>query len=662
MKKNNKGCLIGIIIAAAVMFFIAAVIVIGVVIFGGDESDVKNVNLNIPNLREHYTQLTGNDTATVMVYVIGSDLESDGGCASEDISEMLSAELGENVNVIIQTGGASEWTNPMISSDTCQRFSIDGNNLTPVADIGLVNMAEPSTLTDFISWAAGYKPANRYELIFWDHGGGTAVGYGVDENFPDSCLELSDIAQAIGASGVKFDFVGFDACLMGTVETAYMLEPYADYLIASEETEPGSGWYYTNWLTKLSENSSMDTVELAKIIIDDFVEGPDVSFFDTNTLSVIELREIPYLYEKLCGFMRNSTNVLTSDFDKISNARANAKDFGDGGFEQIDILDYVKKSGIDGAEDLQNAVLSAVKYSNSNTVNANGLAMYFPYDVPEYYEQMLAELEKIGYGGDCTGFFSQFINIMVGGQTNMQSSPNSAPSETDYSSYSWYDEESTSDIDYSESNYGEKELIDKGDYYALHMSESEWDKITYAELWLYIDDGEGYIDFGTDNMYEFDDDGDLKVDFDYTWVALNSQPVPFFAEYENKTDDGSWCTYGYVPALLNGEDMIDIMVYWDNNHTDGYVAGYRYSDDDMTPAGKGWKQFKNGDKIEYVCDYYTYDGEYDDWYIWSEPLVYNGNIAVSYENIGDVDTNICFMLKDVYNNSFFTESVELSIG
>ncbi|MCR5235609.1 MAG: hypothetical protein K6E34_00220 [Lachnospiraceae bacterium] len=36
-----------------------------------------------------------------------------------------------------------------------------------------------------------------------------------------------------------FDFIGFDACLMATVETAYMLSPYADYMIASEEFEPG---------------------------------------------------------------------------------------------------------------------------------------------------------------------------------------------------------------------------------------------------------------------------------------------------------------------------------------------------------------------------------------------------------------------------------------
>lgn len=49
---------------------------------------------------------------------------------------------------------------------------------------------------------------------------------------------------------------------MGTIETAYMLEPYADYLVASEEYEPGTGWYYSEWLKNLSDNMSMPTVEI----------------------------------------------------------------------------------------------------------------------------------------------------------------------------------------------------------------------------------------------------------------------------------------------------------------------------------------------------------------------------------------------------------------
>ena len=41
-------------------------------------------------------------------YLCGSDLESWYGCATEDLEEMLAVDLPENVQVIIQTGGALE--------------------------------------------------------------------------------------------------------------------------------------------------------------------------------------------------------------------------------------------------------------------------------------------------------------------------------------------------------------------------------------------------------------------------------------------------------------------------------------------------------------------------------------------------------------------------
>ncbi len=48
-------------------------------------------------------------SATIMVYVNGSDLESQWGEASGDIGEMVASGIGENVNVILQTMGTKEW-------------------------------------------------------------------------------------------------------------------------------------------------------------------------------------------------------------------------------------------------------------------------------------------------------------------------------------------------------------------------------------------------------------------------------------------------------------------------------------------------------------------------------------------------------------------------
>ena len=70
-----------------------------------------------------------------------------------------------------------------------------------------------------------------------------------DELNENDSLSLEEIDTALTSiydkMTDKFAFIGFDACLMATVETANMLVPHADYMFASEETEPGYGWDYT---------------------------------------------------------------------------------------------------------------------------------------------------------------------------------------------------------------------------------------------------------------------------------------------------------------------------------------------------------------------------------------------------------------------------------
>lgn len=58
-------------------------------------------------------------------------------------------------------------------------------------------MTRKSALTDFISFAAGQYPADRYFLILWDHGGGTMGGYGYDELYEDESLSLADLSEAV---------------------------------------------------------------------------------------------------------------------------------------------------------------------------------------------------------------------------------------------------------------------------------------------------------------------------------------------------------------------------------------------------------------------------------------------------------------------------------
>ena len=75
-----------------------------------------------------------------------------------------------------------------------------------------------------------------------------------------------------------------------------------------------------------------------------------------------------------------------------------------------------------------------------------------------------------------------------------------------------------------------------------------------------------------------------------------------------------------------------------------------------------WVSLNQGKKYEFLCDYYTYDGEYDGVYSYGDKIVVNGDITVGYEYVGEYDTNICYELTDIYNNSITTEMIELEMN
>ena len=156
-----------------------------------------------------------------------------------------------------------------------------------IEDIGEASMSDGDTLVDFVTWAAGSYPADKYVLILSDHGAGwpggwsdpDPEGYGKDdialaENGDQLFLMELDqaLARAREATGIdQFELIGFDACLMSHLEVFTAVAPYARYAVASQETEPSLGWAYTSFLRQLAENPEMDGAQLASAIVDTYI-------------------------------------------------------------------------------------------------------------------------------------------------------------------------------------------------------------------------------------------------------------------------------------------------------------------------------------------------------------------------------------------------------
>lgn len=586
---------------------------------------------------------------TLMIYMVGSDLESNFGCASSDIKEMLEAQTGGDVQVVIQTGGCSSWSTVGIPSDSVQRFNIRGGEIMREDDVGLVSMMESDTLSDFIRWTKLHHPAERYGLVMWDHGGGTFMGFGRDVNFPEKMMSVSEIKRGIADGGVHFDFIGMDACLMATIEVAYMLTPHADYLIASEETEPGWGWHYGDWISIIENDPYAEVETFAKHIVNDFVNGEN-SVWGLTTLSVVDLSEIPAVYERLCELTENTERLLDSGgYRKILEARKRTGFFGKGEYEQIDMTEYARRLNIEGCGELISALEDALVYFDSSVNGAHGLAMYFPYDYPDYYGGISAELRAIGMGEEYLRFFDRFVSLSVYGKVFPDREPpikeltGAIPRENgeDFGRAPWFD-----------GSVGElAEPLDIGENAVLDKEQRR--DVRYIELQVFLDDGEGYICLGSDNMYDFDGDT-LSREYDGRWVAVNGQTAAFCVKREVIYPDGTWYTYGYVPALLNGETKIEIMLQWESG-SDGRVRGYRTKPaegDDLSQ--KRLLQFNRGDMIQLYAEHYAYDGEYTECRFLGEPIKYD-RLEVSYEIVEDMPVKYCHRLTDIFGNDFHTK-------
>ena len=103
---------------------------------------------------------------TIIVYVMGSDLESDGtdaeessgdGAASADMQEMVQAMrdagLDDTVNIVAEIGGSNAWMAPELAGIKHARLTIDSSGIHVKEKLPDINMGESSTVTDFINYA-----------------------------------------------------------------------------------------------------------------------------------------------------------------------------------------------------------------------------------------------------------------------------------------------------------------------------------------------------------------------------------------------------------------------------------------------------------------------------------------------------------------------------
>jgi Clostripain family. len=642
-------------------------------------------------------------TWTIFVYLCGSDLESESGMATDDLIEMCDALDSDKVRFVIQTGGSRTWWNYTVSEEKNQRWLVEGDDITLLQEGSRVGMGRAATLTDFLTWGVANYPAARMGVIFWDHGGGSITGVCFDETDRQDSLSLREIDAALlsvyGTMTDKFEFIGFDACLMGTLETANILASYARYMYGSEETEPGSGWDYAAIGSYLAKNPNADGAALGRQVCDSFYTAcKAVQDERSATLSVIDLSRMDALLQAFNSFSDSLYQVSEDQtvLTELIRGIWAAENFGgnnktEGYTNMVDLGGIVKACAahVDGADAVLSALDEAVVYaiSGSDHTGATGLATYYPLEVQGSEEMTI-------FTDLCVSpYYLSFIDRQGHGSVSS--------GETDgYDSGTWFDNGTWSwDTDYSFN----EDNIDWNEWWLLEQWE-DWD-YSYGQenedYWSYIDDyyqtGDSALitfeeppQLDEDGYYYFvlDDEGYNNTADVYAWVFELSEDgedlIDLGETYDLQADwdygyfcddfDGYWLslpdgqnlalsivdiTDDYIlyssPIELNGEETnLRFRQSWDGEVT---VEGAWDGIDEYGAAARNIIKLQKGDVIVPLYDSYTVEDFELGSYYGQDYTLKSDELQIQYDYMESGDYLYCFCIYDIYGDYYLTDFV-----
>ncbi len=599
--------------------------------------------------------VSDSDNWTIAIYMNGSDLESEGGEATANLESLLSVELPDSINVLIYTGGTQVWQNSLISPTENQIWLAKNGSMELLESFKSKSMGDPATLSEFMVYTNTHYPADKKALFFWNHGAGSIWGFGADELFDFDSLTLAEMAAAMaaGSDGQPYELVGFDACLMASAETASVMAPYARYMVASEEVEPGGGWDYSAYFGALAANPGMDGLALGIAITDSFYgKYLKTSMEGIITCSVLDLSKMPALEAALDAYAQGLSGIIVQReaLNTLAVSRQRTESYGDSpgstSYDMIDLYDFVdqqRQAGQEYSAELMAAIEDVVAYevSGSQRSYSYGLSIYFPFAAKEYFGNCLTVYDQINFCAGYKSFVTEFASLLTS-ETVTSEVP-------EYGDTLHYVEQQ----DYSET----------GSYYVQMTDEQmEYMCYVYCMLGWYLDDG-ALIDMGFDSDLVINyDDNTVHDDFEGEWTGLNGQPVAVYVMAE--TDD--YVIYD-IPVLYNGEQAVVKGAWiWDSAHEEnGYYVytGIFYSSNEYAaPSTRFAIDLKPGDVVTPIYwPLYTQDG-YDDYYIGEDIVI--GSEGLYLELVwlpAQNNYQYGFMFIDVYGNYHYSETIDFSL-
>ena len=362
------------------------------------------------------------NSRTVMIFMAGTNLESNNMIASSDLNSIVPSSINfDDTKVLLYTGGTKRWHN-FVNSEEDAIYELTKDGFKKVKVYNKSNLGIDNALSNFLNYSYKYSKTDKYDLIFWNHGLG-AIGSISDENTNDY-LDLSEISSAFKRSPFneknKLEAIVFRTCLNATVEVAGTVYPYADYMIASEEVTIGkTGHGVLNFLNDVKPR--YDGKEFGKTFISAYqkqVKEIDLYGSVDSTYSIIDLSKVPELITMLDNFF--SKIDVRTNYNDISRIRSNMHQYGEtssnvSDYDTVDLyelIDKMKNYNKTEALNIENYLKkNVILYNWSTNYHSNGLSIYFPFSGNESVKKIhLSLYNRINVSNNYKKFITDFYN------------------------------------------------------------------------------------------------------------------------------------------------------------------------------------------------------------------------------------------------------------
>ena len=599
-------------------------------------------------------------TWAIYWYLCGSDLESDAEAATMDLYELQCASLPENVQVIIETGGAREWYHEDVEAGQQGRYLYDSDGLTFLEAQPEADMGDPETLADFLSFCKENFPADHTMFLLWNHGGGSVSGAAFDEIYDYDSLTLDEMYQAFGSvyelseENPPFDIVGFDTCLMATIDTAWMLSDVSHYLVASEEMEPGCGWSYDKWVQTLGDHPGIDGATLGQVICDSYMEGcEDIGMEQEATLSVVDLQKIQPLLNAYDDLGKEALTLACEDstfFAEFGRRAVQTENYGgntpDQGYTNMVDMGHLVRNSEDLLPETAQAVLDALEecviynVSGDYRSEATGLSCYYSYngDTDDFDGflsisaspafQYLYDYELYGYMSD-----EGLANMQDLGYEEEIPEITITQDNTELEDFPLYvDEDGNSVLEIGSEAAATLQAV----YYQLCYVSEEDDIIL-----LLGRDNDIYMDW---------DEGVFRDNFRGVWGAIDGCLCYMEIVYE-----GNDYNLYSVPILLNGDEY-NLRVVYSYTDEEYSILGARRGIDDNGMADKNLVQLEPGDEITTLHYAMTISGDEEEpEQVPVDTITVTEDTAFTEEDLGDGNFVIFYEMVDMQDNSYYSD-------